>query len=102
MCYPVYGMVHIKELLLIIGMSSPCGGSKFPISLSELSYTICPTPYNRKKNVLSTSLIKMSCNFYMSFTHGQIDNKKKKPSAYQFVAICILAMTKCLTFKTSQ
>ena len=27
MCYPVCGMVHIKEPLLLIGMSSPCGGS---------------------------------------------------------------------------
>ena len=48
MCYPVYGMVHIKEPLLLIGKSSPCGGSGFPLSLSEWSFTIGPTPYNRK------------------------------------------------------
>ena len=48
MCYPVYGIVHIKEPLLSIGKSSPCGGSGFPLSLSEWSSTICPTPYNRK------------------------------------------------------
>ena len=48
MCYPVCGMVHIKELLLLIGKSSLCGGSGFPFSLSELSLTICLTPYNRK------------------------------------------------------
>ena len=30
MCYPVCGMVHIKEPLLLIGKSSPCGGSGFP------------------------------------------------------------------------
>ena len=47
-CYPVCGMVHIKEPLLLIGKSSPCGGSGFPLSLSEWSFTICPTPYNRK------------------------------------------------------
>ena len=35
MCYPVCGMVHIKEHLLLIGKSSPCGGSGFPLSLSE-------------------------------------------------------------------
>ena len=29
MCYPVSGMVHIKEPLLLIGKSSPCGGSEF-------------------------------------------------------------------------
>ena len=48
MCYPVYGIMHIKEPLLLIGKSSPCGGSGFPLSLSEWYFTICPTPYNRK------------------------------------------------------
>ena len=47
-CYPVCGMVHIKEPLLLIDMSSLCGGSGFPFSLSEWSLTICLTPYNRK------------------------------------------------------
>ena len=41
-------MVHIKEPLLLIVMSSLCGGSGFPFSLSEWSLTICLTPYNRK------------------------------------------------------
>ena len=35
MYYLVCGMVHIKEPLLLIGKSSPCGGSGFPLSLSE-------------------------------------------------------------------
>ena len=48
MCYPVCGILHIKEPLLLIGKSSPCGGSGFPLSLSEWSFTICPTPYNRR------------------------------------------------------
>ena len=48
MYYPVCGLVHIKEPFLIIGKSSPCGGSGFPLSLSELSFTICPMPYNCK------------------------------------------------------
>ena len=48
MCCPVCGMVHIKEPLLLIGKSSPGGGSGFPLSLSKWSFTICPTPYNRK------------------------------------------------------
>ena len=38
MCYPVCGMVHIKEPLLLIDKSS----------LSEWSLTICLTPYNRR------------------------------------------------------
>ena len=49
MCYHVCGMVHIKEPLLLIGNSSPCGGSGFPLSLSDWFFTICLMPYNRKK-----------------------------------------------------
>ena len=48
MCYPVCGMVHIEEPLLLIDKSSLCGGSGFPFSLSEWSLTICLTPYNRR------------------------------------------------------
>ena len=48
MCYPVCGMVHIKEALLLIDKSSLCGGSGFRFSLSEWSLTICLTPYNRR------------------------------------------------------
>ena len=48
MCYPVCGMVHIKEPLLLINKSSLCGGSGFPFSLSEWSLTICLTPYNHR------------------------------------------------------
>ena len=40
MWYPVCGMVHIKEPLLLIGKNSLCGGSRFPFSLSEWSLTI--------------------------------------------------------------
>ena len=46
MCYPVCGMVHIKEPLLLINNNSLCGGSGFPFSLSEWCLTICLTPYN--------------------------------------------------------
>ena len=47
-CVILSGMMHIKEPLLLLGKSSLCGGSGFPLSLSELRFTICPTPYNRK------------------------------------------------------
>ena len=40
MCYPICGMVHIKEPLPLIEKSSLCGGSGFPFSLSEWSLTI--------------------------------------------------------------
>ena len=47
-CAVLSGMVNIKEPLLLVGKGSPCGDSGFPLSLSEWSFTICPTPYNRK------------------------------------------------------
>ena len=40
MCYPYCGTMHIKEPLLLNGKSSSRGGSKFPLSLSEWSFTI--------------------------------------------------------------
>ena len=40
MCYPVCGMLHIKEPLLLVDKSSLCGGSGFPFSLSEWSDAI--------------------------------------------------------------
>ena len=63
MCYPVCVMMHIKEPLLLIGKSSLCGGSGFPLSLFEWSFTICMTPYNRKQNVLSAPLNKTFPSF---------------------------------------
>ena len=44
----ILSVIHIKEPLLLIGKSSPCGGRGFPLSLSEWSFTICLMPYNRK------------------------------------------------------
>ena len=66
-CYPVCGMMHIKEPLLLIGKSSPCGGSGFPLSLSEWSFTICPTPYNHKYNLPIKMFI--SCIIACSWHH---------------------------------
>ena len=36
-----------KDVVCAIGKGSPCGGDGFPFS--EWCFTICPTPYNRKK-----------------------------------------------------
>ena len=68
MCYPVCGMVHIKEPLLLIGKSSPCGGSGFPLSLSEWFFTICPTPYNRKIKCVEC-VVKYNISFLPSFCY---------------------------------
>ena len=40
MCHAVCGMMHIKEPLLLIKNSSPCGGSGVPLSLSDGSFTM--------------------------------------------------------------
>ena len=48
MCCPVCRIVHIKEPLLLMGKSSICDCSGSPFSLSEWSFTICPTPHNQK------------------------------------------------------
>ena len=66
MCYPVCGMVHIKEPLLLIGKSSLCGGSGFPLSLSEWSLTKFLTV---DKNVLSASLNKTFLSLMCQSTH---------------------------------
>ena len=65
MCYPVCGIVHMKEPLLLFGKSSPCGTG----FLSR--YLNGPLPYVRRhitvnKNVLSASLNKT----FPSFIHS--------------------------------
>ena len=72
MYYPVCRIMHIKEPLLLIGKSSPCGSSGFLLSLSEWSFTISLTPYNRKiKNVLSASLNK-TFSFLPSYRKDEV------------------------------
>ena len=43
MYYPVCEMMRIKEPLLLIGKSGPCGESGFLLSLYEWFFTICLT-----------------------------------------------------------
>ena len=64
MRYPVCGMVHVKEPLLLIRKSSPCSdGSRFPLSLSEWSFTICSM--HILKNVLRALLNKTFPSFLL-------------------------------------
>ena len=67
MYYPVCGVMHITESLLLIGKCNPYSGSGFPLSLSEWCFTICVTADNRKLNVLCASLNK-TVPFFISFT----------------------------------
>ena len=58
MCYPVCGVMHIKEPLLLIGKSSPCGGSGFPFSLSEGLSDTFQSPSKRGDAFGDTILLK--------------------------------------------
>ena len=63
-CNKGCGMCY--QPLLLIGRSSPCGSSGFPLSQSEWFFIICPMPYNCKLNVLSASLNKTFPSFLPS------------------------------------
>ena len=58
-----WGDAYKKGSLLLIGKRRSCGGSGFPLLLSEWSFTICLMPYNLKYNVLSASLYKSFPSF---------------------------------------
>ena len=95
MCYPVCGMVHIKEPLLLIDKSSLCGGSGFPFSLSEWSLTICLTPYKRRLNVLSASLNKTFLS--LSLILCPIDNSLTMCRCFnERAGVCYPVCEKCI------
>ena len=57
--YPVCGMLHIKDLLLLIRKNSPCSGSiRFPLLWSKRSFAICLMPYNHKSKCVVLCYIK--------------------------------------------
>ena len=72
MCNPVCGMVHIKEPLLLIGESSLCG-SRFPLSLSEWSFTICLTPHKCVECVVNYNIFLPSYCQWFSHCSTKID-----------------------------
>ena len=59
-CHKGRGMYYPICDMMLIGKSSPCGGSGCPLSLSEWSFIISLTSYNR---VLSVSLNKTFPSF---------------------------------------
>ena len=60
MCYPVCEMVYIKETLLLIWKSSPCGSSGFPPLLSGPSYIYISNAITINKTFPSFTLIHIS------------------------------------------
>ena len=89
MCYPVSGMVHIKEPLLLIRKSSPCGGSRFPLSLSEWSFIICLIPYNSKYKRTLAANQKGACGIlFVGFVHIKEPLLLKKDTCGILSGIC--------------
>ena len=73
MCYPVCGMVHIKDPLLLFKMSNPCSdGSRFHLLLSEWFFTIYLPSFDTNtafdKSIIKLINIKILLNsfFYIS------------------------------------
>ena len=64
MLFTVNKRLHIKENPCCLSERVAHVAASGFLSLSEWSFTICPTPYNRKLNVLSASLNK---NVFPSF-----------------------------------
>ena len=67
MGYPLWDGA-VKEPLLLIGKSGPCGGSRFPLSLSEWSFTICQTSFNHKENNVEGVIKKNISSFPFNHT----------------------------------
>ena len=64
MCCPICGKVRIKDPLLLIGKSSLCGDSGFPLN-KYVTMTICLTSNSRSyenKCTLEASLNKTKCS----------------------------------------
>ena len=62
MCYPVCGIMHIKEPLLLIGKSIPCGGSRFPLAILPQSYISLLVGGGEGWGVGGESMHALTCN----------------------------------------
>ena len=69
MCYPVCGMVHIKEPFLSIEKSSPCGGSGF-LPSPDYSMLLKPQCCNLKNTYTNTH--KHTNRHIHTYTHTYI------------------------------
>ena len=70
-CYPVCGMVHIKETFYMTERVAHVVVAACFISLSEFPFTICPMPYKIIKNVVSMSLNK-TYPYFLIFIYRDI------------------------------
>ena len=69
MCYPVCGMVHIKEPLLLIGNSNPCGGSGCFLSRNLNGHL----PYYVRRHITVNKTV-LSASLNKTFTSYQYHN----------------------------
>ena len=68
MCYPVYGMMLIKEPSLLIGKIAHVAATDFLFRYQSGPLPLlCLTPYNHKQNMLSASLNKTFHSFLVRF-----------------------------------
>ena len=79
-----------KITLLLIGKSSPCGGSGFHLSISKWSFTICPTPYNRKIKCVEC-VVKYNISFLLTGCIPQ--SLFKHISNFHFTVLSFVAMS---------
>ena len=97
MCYPVCEMVHIKELLLLIGKSSPCGGSRFPLSY----YLNGPLPFIKSKYKGDNS-VKLPQNGRIPYLKSSVVDCTSTSTDYYiawYVKFCIYYITFCIFIK---
>ena len=65
MCYPVCGMVHIKEPLLLIGKSSPCDSSGFIIIINSNKAVHIGLHFGTNRNMYVLHACMRACMFML-------------------------------------
>ena len=103
MCDPFCGMVHIKEPLLLIRKNSPCGGSGFPLSLSEWFFRCHYTksnPIDNHSNISSKRLQKQNFKPLGHYTRMQCGTSHLQTVQENILSHIILATYRKFTAAT--
>ena len=89
-----WGGEPVLVIMLLIWKSSPCnGGSRFPLSLSKWSFTMCLMPNNRKWNVLNAFLNKTFPSFHCKLLVLLLLCFNKKIYYYYFILFVVPSAT---------
>ena len=94
-CIILSGMMHIKEPLLLIGISSPCGGSGFPLSLSEWSFTICLPTWLLPKVKWSSASVKQYTLLWLYLFSGLLFSFYFLSLFSVFLSLLFLVSSQC-------